>query len=75
MVNRSVPVINAFGDKRWRNEAWQLHRIDGPAIETTDGKKYWWRYGVWFRNKEEFFDSLTEEEKAVALFSKDFLNE
>jgi hypothetical protein len=25
--------------------------------------------------KKSFFDSLTEEEKAVALFSKDFLNE
>ncbi len=27
--------------KEYRNESGQLHRLDGPAIEYTDGHKLW----------------------------------
>jgi hypothetical protein len=74
MVDMSFPVVGVLGYKTWRNEAGQLHRVDGPAIERPDGEKDWFRYGVWYESKEELFNSLTEEERAVALFSKDFLN-
>ncbi len=75
MVDMSFPVVGVLGYKTWRNKAGQLHRIDGPAIENPNGEKEWFRYGVWYESKEGLFNSLTEEEKAVALFSKDFLNE
>jgi len=26
----------------WRNERYELHRTDGPAIEYADGGKYWY---------------------------------
>ena len=29
----------------WRNEAGQLHRIDGPAVEHSDGTKAWYVNG------------------------------
>ena len=29
----------------WRNEAGQLHRLDGPAIEWADGTKLWYVNG------------------------------
>ena len=29
----------------WYNEAGQLHREDGPAIEYADGRKYWYING------------------------------
>jgi len=33
----------------WRNEAGQLHREDGPAIEWADGTKSWWVNGQYHR--------------------------
>jgi hypothetical protein len=50
------------------------HRIEGPAFEYMDGSKLWYLAGKFFENKEDFFDALTDEEKAIALFSKDFHN-
>ena len=28
----SNPEIDSFGNKKWRNEIGDLHRLDGPAI-------------------------------------------
>ncbi len=61
------------GDKQWWKKG-NLHRIDGPAIERSDGYKYWWKNGINFPYKDTFFESLTEAEKEIALFSEDFLN-
>jgi hypothetical protein len=30
----------------WRNEKNQLHRLDGPAYESTNGYKSWWLNGL-----------------------------
>jgi hypothetical protein len=60
------------GDKQWWKKR-NLHRSDGPAIEE-GGYKAWWKNGVKFPDKDSFFESLTEEEKKIALFSEDFLN-
>ena len=38
----SNPVIDSSGTKRWCNADGQLHRLDGPAIEYSDGTKSWW---------------------------------
>jgi hypothetical protein len=29
----------------YRNEKWQLHRLDGPAVEWNSGTKEWWING------------------------------
>ena len=33
--------IDENGTKRWCNSKGKLHRKDGPALEFTDGSKYW----------------------------------
>lgn len=38
------------GDKYWRISNGQYHREDGPAVETTTGTKYWYRYDVLHRD-------------------------
>ena len=117
MVYCSTDVWNR---KVWQNQKGEYHRLDGPAVESSNGGKEWWEYGKlhrlngpaieyanggkswyqngslhrldgpaliygkekeWYKNgykfesKDNFFESLTEEEKEIALFSKDFINE
>ena len=44
----SNPTINEYGDKYWfLND--KLHRLDGPAIEYSDGTKVWYANG--FRHR------------------------
>jgi hypothetical protein len=38
-------IVDHDGTKRWYNEKNQLHREDGPAIEGSDGTKYWYKNG------------------------------
>jgi hypothetical protein len=40
--------IDAMGTKRWWVNG-QLHRIDGPAIEYSNGDKSYYQYGVLHR--------------------------
>jgi len=37
--------IDENGNKRWRNKNGKLHRVGGPAVETTNGAKYWYQNG------------------------------
>jgi len=37
--------IDEDGNIRYYNEKGQLHRLDGPAVEYTDGSKEWWVNG------------------------------
>jgi hypothetical protein len=46
--------IDSDGNKRWRNEYGQLHRLDGPAVEWADGEKEWWVNGDWCTNFKDF---------------------
>jgi hypothetical protein len=62
----------ANGGKSWYQNG-SLHRLDGPAI-IYDKEKEWYKNGYKFESKDNFFESLTEEEKEIALFSEDFLN-
>ena len=41
----STFTIDENGDKFWRNKEGELHRIDGPAIEYSDGTKEWYKMG------------------------------
>ena len=37
-----VYTVEVFPDRtRWRNSTGQLHREDGPAVEWSDGAKFW----------------------------------
>jgi len=40
MENEPVCITNILGTKRWYL-GYKLHRLDGPAIEYTDGYKEW----------------------------------
>ena len=35
------PIIDAYGTKRWRNDQYQVHNPDGPAVILSDGTKAW----------------------------------
>jgi len=37
--------IDSEGTKRWRNARGELHRIDGPAFEWSNGTKMWYVNG------------------------------
>ena len=39
-------VVNEYGDKLYYNNANQLHRTDGPAIEWSDNTKSWFQYDI-----------------------------
>ena len=41
--------VNEYGTCKYYNNANQLHRTDGPAIEHTDGSKSWWQNGLLHR--------------------------
>jgi len=37
--------VYATGDRRWRNAAGKLHRLDGPAVEHASGSTEWYADG------------------------------
>ena len=37
--------VDTSGNRYYRNAASQPHRIGGPAIELTDGSKFWYQNG------------------------------
>ena len=37
--------VDSSGNRFYRNAASQPHRIGGPAIELTDGSKFWYQNG------------------------------
>ena len=39
------PRVGRDGDRDWRDPNGQLHRVDGPAVEWSDGEKQWWFHG------------------------------
>ena len=60
------------GTKMWYING-KCHREDGPAIIFTDGKVNWYLNHIYFRTKEAWFEALTEEQKAKALYSEPFI--
>jgi len=41
--------VDKLGNKRWRNKNGVFHRLDGPAVELSNGGKEWWLNGVLHR--------------------------
>jgi len=42
IVMTSKCEIDKNGIKRWKNDQGKLHRLDGPAIESANGDKWWY---------------------------------
>ena len=77
----SSPVIDANGDKYWRNANGQFHRTDGPAIEWDSGSKAWYVNGELHRldgpavinakgGKEWYIDDIQYTEKGFNRYLK-----
>jgi hypothetical protein len=45
MTDESIESIDKYGNKIWKNEQGQLHRLDGPAVIRTDGTQEWYVNG------------------------------
>jgi hypothetical protein len=45
----SIKSIDKYGDKIWKNEIGQFHRLDGPAYIGADGSQYWCINGEFHR--------------------------
>ena len=60
------------GTKEWYIHGMR-HREDGPAIIFRDGQVNWYLNHIYFRTKEAWFEALTEEQKAKALYSESFI--
>ena len=59
MDNESTLKIDRYGNKKWINANGDLHRLDGPAIESVYGDKYWYKNGALHRldgPAAEYFD-------------------
>jgi hypothetical protein len=45
MDNESTLTIDKFKNKQWRNAAGLLHRKNGPALELSEGREFWYQNG------------------------------
>ena len=65
-------LINDDGNIEWWLNG-KRHRDDGPALIRSDGKIFWYLNNILFTKKEEWFESLTEGQKAKAIYSDYFI--
>jgi len=42
LKNYSKIEVDELGDKFYRNSKEELHRLDGPAVEYSNGSKFWY---------------------------------
>jgi hypothetical protein len=47
-----------FGTKIWKNSKGKRHRIDGPAIEDTNGRKEYWYKDEQISKKKFYSDEF-----------------
>jgi hypothetical protein len=66
-------LINDDGNIEWWFNG-KRHRDDGPALIRSDGKIFWYLNNILFTKKEEWFESLTEGQKAKAIYSDYFIS-
>jgi hypothetical protein len=45
MKNYTKKIVNEYGSAIYHNSKKQKHRLDGPAVEFSDGTKYWYMNG------------------------------
>jgi len=52
-LKEPAPIIDKYGNQRWRNKDGQLHRDnDMPAVITKSGGKYWYINGEQHRDND-----------------------
>jgi len=77
-----IMTIDKIGTKRWRNKRGKLHRLDGPAVEFTNGTKEWHKNGLLHRldgpayitadgHKEWIFRDILHREDGPAIIYAD----
>jgi len=44
-MTKYIVTVDGYGNKCWYNEANQLHRLDGPAVDDVHGIKCWYQNG------------------------------
>lgn len=49
------------GTRRWMLKNGDFHREDGPAIERSDGKKFWWLHGILYYTPQEWAEALLKQ--------------
>ena len=57
-MKRDQPSAEFFDEEKWWFSGTLRHRIDGPAIECSDGNNRWFLYDTEY--SEEEFNSLPE---------------
>jgi len=45
-MSKKMPSHHQFMDRFWFNRHGIKHRLAGPAIERSDGAKYWYLHGI-----------------------------
>lgn len=48
-MSSSELIVDGFGNHKWYDEEHLLHKEDGPAVEYTDGDKFWYKHGLQHR--------------------------
>jgi len=49
VTSNSKMYINDYGDKIYKNSKGKYHRLDGPAIEYSNGDKVWYKEDKYHR--------------------------
>ena len=49
MVLKYRIVVDRYGTRRYYNSAGQRHRVEGPAVELTNGDKFWYQNDLFHR--------------------------
>ncbi len=63
MDDEPTLLINEYGTKFWRNAKGQFHKLDGPAIEWTDGGREWFQNGIKHREDGPAFIYFNADKK------------
>ena len=58
MKSESKLTVDSFGNKYWKNEYGERHRLDGPAFENTYGDKWWYLNGNLHREDGPAFETV-----------------
>ena len=65
-------IVRVYDNRtEWYNKANQLHRLDGPAVEWSNGYKEWWIEGKYYATEKEWEKARCPSlEEAAAMFKE-----
>jgi hypothetical protein len=56
--------LDTFNARLWTNSKGEYHREDGPAVEHSDGRKFWYINGIYF-SKDEWLQYLKSGQSSL----------